>query len=214
MGPAPDDPPRLVTLSAAYGAGGSVVGPRLAQRLGLPFVDRAIPVAVAQLLHIPADEAATHEQLPQGTLGRWITHFSPAVQMFAGAPVTGEAAQPTDDSFRLATEAVLRRYAATGGVILGRAAAAFLSDVAGALHVRLDGPRTRRIELAARRQGLDEASAAREQRVADLARETYVRHWYGVDPRDPSLYHLVIDSTVLGPEACVELVARAVALRR
>jgi cytidylate kinase len=204
----------LVTLSAAYGAGGSVVGPRLAQRLGLPFVDRAIPVAVAQLLRIPAEEATTHEQLPQGTFSRWIAHFSPAVQMFAGAPVTGEAGQPTDDAFRLATEAVLRRYAATGGVILGRAAAVVLSDVSNALHVRLDGPRARRIELAARRQGLDEVSAAREQQLADLARETYVRHWYNVDPRDPALYHLVIDSTVLAPGACVELLAGALELRQ
>ena len=31
---------RLVTISAAYGAGGSVVAPALAQRLGVPFLQR------------------------------------------------------------------------------------------------------------------------------------------------------------------------------
>jgi Cytidylate kinase-like family len=30
----------LVTISAAYGTGGSLVGPRLADRLGVPFLDR------------------------------------------------------------------------------------------------------------------------------------------------------------------------------
>ena len=39
-----DGPPgpavRLITVSAAYGAGGSVVAPALAQRLGLPFLQR------------------------------------------------------------------------------------------------------------------------------------------------------------------------------
>ena len=46
--PAPPDrsaaPPgpaiRLITVSAAYGAGGSVVAPALADRLGLPFLQR------------------------------------------------------------------------------------------------------------------------------------------------------------------------------
>jgi hypothetical protein len=37
----------VVTLSASFGAGGSVIGPRVAEELGLPFLDRAIPVAVA-----------------------------------------------------------------------------------------------------------------------------------------------------------------------
>ena len=34
--PGPDV--RLITVSASYGAGGSVVAPALADRLGLPFV--------------------------------------------------------------------------------------------------------------------------------------------------------------------------------
>ena len=33
---------RFVTLSATYGAGGSVIGPLLAPRVGLPFADRLI----------------------------------------------------------------------------------------------------------------------------------------------------------------------------
>jgi len=32
---------RLVTVSASYGAGGSVVAPALADRLGVPFLTRA-----------------------------------------------------------------------------------------------------------------------------------------------------------------------------
>jgi cytidylate kinase len=36
---------------------------------------------------------------------------------------------------------------------------------------------------------------------------------YNVDPRDPELYHLVIDSTVVQFDTCVELIARAAALQ-
>ena len=36
---------RLVTVSASYGAGGSVVAPALAERLGVPFLQRATTTA-------------------------------------------------------------------------------------------------------------------------------------------------------------------------
>jgi hypothetical protein len=52
----------LVALSAAYGAGGSRIGPALAERLGVPFVDRAIPGAVAERLSVPLDDAAAHDE--------------------------------------------------------------------------------------------------------------------------------------------------------
>ena len=43
LAPTPADPGvRLITVSASYGAGGSVVAPALADRLGLPFLQRVI----------------------------------------------------------------------------------------------------------------------------------------------------------------------------
>jgi cytidylate kinase len=78
-----------------------------------------------------------------------------------------------------------------------------------ALHVRLDGSRGRRTLIAMRRRGIDRAAAEHELRAADLSREAYVRHWYDVEPRDPSLYHLVIDSTAIDLDGCVELIALA-----
>jgi Cytidylate kinase-like family len=56
----------LVTLSAAYGAGGSEVGPELAQRLGVPFVDRLIPAQVADGLGVRNDEACAHDEVSRG----------------------------------------------------------------------------------------------------------------------------------------------------
>src|ERR1700722_19143142 len=39
------DQVRLVTVSAAYGAGGSIVAPTLARQLGVPFLQRATNTA-------------------------------------------------------------------------------------------------------------------------------------------------------------------------
>jgi len=53
---------RLIALSAAYGAGGSIIGPSLAERLEVPCLDRAIPLAVADLLEVSYDDAAAHDE--------------------------------------------------------------------------------------------------------------------------------------------------------
>lgn len=210
----PDHPP-LVTISAAYGSGGSVIGPQVAQRLGVPFVDRAIPVAVAERLDIDVGEAMQREDVAPATFSRWLAQFAPAVQLFAGAVVAGTAPPADDETFRATTEEVLRRHASddAGAVILGRAGAIVLRDVPWALHVRLDGPEQARLRQAMRIRSIDEVTAGEELRSTDTAREAYVRHWYRRDPADPSLYHLVLDATALELEGCVELITRALSLR-
>ena len=66
----------LVTISGAYGAGGSRVGPELAQRLDVPFLDRAIPAAVAERLAVPFDDAEAHDdQLSDSWLERMLRGF-------------------------------------------------------------------------------------------------------------------------------------------
>src|SRR5215211_7029614 len=104
----------LVTLSAPYGAGGSRVGPAVAERLDLPFFDRAIPTGVAERLAVPLREAIERDE----SIGSWLARATPAPDHVL-----------TDDAFRQATEQVLREHAAgRGAVILGRAGAIVLRE--------------------------------------------------------------------------------------
>lgn len=214
-GPAVPDPasPRpVVTISAPYGAGGSYIGPLLAERLGVPFVDRAIPVSVSRRLDIPVDDAISREEVAQDTLTRWAAYFAPAVQLFGGMAL-GEQPLHDDEAFRMATEEALREHAADGAVILGRAGAIVLREVPRAVHVRLHGPREGRIEQAMRLRGVDRETAERDLKSSDLAREAYVKTWYRADPADAHHYHLVIDSTRLPLDCCLEMIVTAVNTR-
>ena len=47
----------------------------------------------------------------------------------------------------------------------------------------------------------------------DRARVAYVKHFYNRDPHDSRLYHLVLDSTALPVEVCVDLIATAAGAR-
>jgi cytidylate kinase len=194
----------LVAISASYGAAGSRIGSRLAERLGVTFVDRAIPFAQAAKLDVPLDEGAES----RGWLER-VLHGFVGASIAVPAPVP-TASTGTSEDFRRATEELLRSQAARGeGVIVGRAAVVVLRDDPQVLRVRLDGPAERRIEQAVRVFGASHEEAAEAVRKLDRTHDAYLRHFYGADIHDPSLYHVMLDTTVLPIEACVEMLAAA-----
>ena len=203
----------LITLSAPYGAGGSQIGPEVARRLGVRFVDRAIPTAVAERLAVPLREAIERDESTGGVLTRMTVWLGQVGQAF-GAPGALPVQPIEDDDYRRATEQVLRDYArADGAVILGRGGAVVLRQEPRALHVRLDGPVEARIRQGMEVEGVDRATAERHIEQTDKAREAYVQHFYRCDVRDASLYHLVIDSTALPRDTCVELIVTAARAR-
>ena len=206
----------VVTLSASFGAGGSVVGPQVAEQLGLPFLDRAIPVAVAEALAVPMADVIAHDERRTSGFGRLFANLARAAALpdteFGTVPSAARVSlgdQP-EQAFRDQTERVLHQVAATeGGVVLGRAAAIVLRDHGQALHVRLDGPLEARVQRAVGLESIDEEQARKLATETDRAREAYVKHFYKCDARDASHYHLVLDSTTLELDTCVELVVAA-----
>jgi cytidylate kinase len=199
----------LVAMSASYGAGSTQIAPALAERLAIPFIDRAIPLAVAEQLRVTADEAEAHEE---GAGGSWLERaLRGFIASDPGAPTPLPAAEAfSSEDFRRATEEVILRQAATGeGVILGRGAIVVLRGNPRVLRVRLTGPAERRKQLAIALGEIDAETAERALRHTDRTHAEYMRRFYDVDIDDPSLYHLVIDSTAFDFEACVEMIARA-----
>jgi hypothetical protein len=202
----------VVTLSAPYGAGGSQVGPAVAQRLGVPFVDRAIPTAVAERLAVPLHDAIERDEAVGSWLTRALLSFGQVGPVLAGATPAPDD-MLTEETFREATEQILRQHAAGGAVILGRAGAVVLREQSGALHVRLTGSREARIAQGMLLEGVDRETAERHVEETDHAREAYVRHFYRCDARDAALYHLVIDSTAIPLSACADLIVEAAQAR-
>ena len=148
----------VVTISATYGAGGGLVGPRVAERLGVTFWDRAIPASVAAVLAEPPDELlAVEDDLGRG-FSHWISFFAPAGAAWTGIPLPDVEGRFDEASYKEHISLVLRHEAERGAVILGRGAAIVLAEHPRALHVRLDGPVERRIAQVMDLGGLDERS--------------------------------------------------------
>ena len=203
----------IVTLAAEYGAGGSIVGPRIAERLGVPFLDRGIPQAVAAQAGLPADAVAEVDDEPRTGLGRLAASLCRLSTVTGGTGGSFERLDLQQRTVRGHIEEFLARCRVTGGVVLGRGGMVVLRSVPWALHVRLRGPREARVRQGAAVFRIDVESAARRLKAEDKARRDYVRGVYGVDPEDPSLYHVVLDSTALSLEVCVDMVVDAATAR-
>ncbi|MGY1617687.1 AAA family ATPase [Geodermatophilus sp. SYSU D00691] len=202
----------VVTISAAYGAAGAEVARAVAERLGLPFHDRAIPAQVAGRLGVPVAEAEANDETVVRGLWRLVASLGTMPDPVGG--VVPSSSLPDERAYRHQTEKVLAEMAdGAGGVVLGRAAALVLRDRLDALHVRLDGPPERRLAAAVARSGRPEAEVRREMEATDRTREAYVRHFYRCNPASARHYHLVIDSTVLPLETVEDVVVLAATAR-
>lgn len=204
----------VVTLAALFGAGGHVVGPRVAERLGVPFLDRGILSGVAEQMKVPEQAVAEYDaespKEPRSALRRYFDSLG-RVTTADGSPVSDQ--ENEEARYRSETEEFLARATRAGGVVLGRGGMVVLGAVPGVLHVMLGGPREARVRQGMRLEGLDQRTAERRREVTDRARLGYIRREYGVDPEGPELFHLRIDSTALDLDTCVELIVAAAAAR-
>lgn len=199
-----------VTIAATYGAGGSVIAPAVAKRLGLPFIDRAIPVSTAKEINEPLAAALADDADHTSRVQRVLDRVLATSGLFVGVTASPEQRGALPEIAR--TEEALRHVAETSGaVILGRAGVFALKGVPAVLNVRLDCDVEARRRAAAARYGIDIAAATHIQQDTDRARLAYVEHYY---PRagawnDPRHYQVMLDSTALSHEACVDIIVRA-----
>jgi hypothetical protein len=163
---------------------------------------------VPSLLGLPEDVGESLDEHAPGLWERIAAAFA-NVAMPTGQDVLSAELPLTPEHFGAANKAELQRIAdTTGAVVLGRAGMVALGGRADVLCVRLDGPVEARIAQVVA-LGIDEASARQGQREVDSAREAYARAFFNARQDDYRLYHLILDSTVLSAEACVDIIVRA-----
>lgn len=186
------------------------MAPRVAEQLGLHMIDRALPIALVRKLNQPMTAALAEDTHDHGSrVARLLSRAVNMSGLFVGVPLAPEELGANDHI--AATERALRQAAdSEGAVILGRAGVFVLKGRPDTLHVRLDGPVEARVRQAMAHEGLDERTAREMQQEADQAREAYINHFYeGARWDDLRNYHLVLDSTAVSLDTCVEVIAAA-----
>jgi len=191
----------VVTLFEKYGAGARYIGPRVADALGVTWMDQAFSSADIESAKYPGAGPVGDEG---GGLARFLGRFAPAATVLDDAAIPLAQAQ---DAEMVRENTRLVQEAARGGVvILGRNGALILGDIPTALHVQLDAPVEVRIARAARDEGINEALARRRQRNEDHVRVDMSERFYHWNPMTIDRYHLVLNTGRVDLDTCVDVI--------
>ena len=189
-------PPCAIAISREPGADGSAVAREIGQRLGCPVYDREIVEKVAEELRKPASELRKLDERPTFWIEDWVSGL-------------GQENAVSADTYVRHLVAAVRGIAEVGRcVIVGRGAPRILRHDR-TLCVRLIGDRDKRIaNLRADRQWSVAEATERVDRIEE-ERIEFIKRNFGIDPRDPHLYDLVLNTSRLSVAGCAELVTQA-----
>lgn len=219
----------VITISGQFGAGGPAIGKRLAERLDLEYVDKQIIHKIALDLKVPEEEVAEFDEARyQGLRGFLSTVFDFNALKRTGGEVQAEEDTTYDErdeipfDYRVQgwidkdiyQQMVARVITALGergkAVIKGRGSQWILREFPGVIHLRFIGDLEDRVRSTMERRGLDEARARKMVNEMDKRGADFVRGAFGCDLTDPTLYHLVINTSRFPADSCVNLLEGAV----
>lgn len=197
----------IVAISRQFGSGGARIGKALAQRLGFQYADREILAEAARTLHV---ETSDLEPLEERTASVWERLGTLFALGSPDTPFIPPTLPSVNESQLFAIEQqVIKRIAEQGSaVIVGRGAAHVLGDSREVLRVFLHAPLHDRVALAMSEYGFEEQAAAEQvARDSDAARANFVKSLTGKNWCDATLYDVTLDTSVVGLEHCVDVLA-------
>jgi cytidylate kinase len=200
----------VVTITRQYGAGGSLVARRVAERLGWTVIDNQFVGEVARRAGLPPEEVAAREERAPSLIERLASTLAvSAPEVFI--PVAAGEHEPDEEALIRITERVIAEAARDGrAVLVGRGATAYLGTApegARAVHAYVVAPRAARIRTVMERLAVGTEEATKMVDDIDAARERYLERYYGRRRDDASNYHIVVNTAWLGYEGAAEVIA-------
>ncbi|HMU60451.1 MAG TPA: cytidylate kinase-like family protein [Gemmatimonadales bacterium] len=197
----------LITISREFGAGGSLVAAHVARALGWRLVDNDFVARVAARAGLPEAMVAMRDERAPGFKEWLLRALSRAAPELITSRSPLRPAELEEAALVKVTESVVADLATEGRVILvGRAAPAVLARKEDALHARLVAPRADRIRAVMARQRLGPADAERLMDDTDENRRRYHREYYDRDWADPTHFHLVLNTGLLGYDGAGDVI--------
>ena len=190
--------PFVITINRELGSGGRTIGQIVAEKLGVPFYDKALIQVLMEKYQLSREEI---ERL-KGQRHNWWADFKRSLKIMPSTVypniIPSVSAVPdflmTDEIFHTETE-ILRGIADDGScVIAGRSGFHVFRQHPNHLSVLIQASLEHRVERLVRKRGITPAEAQEIIRKVDEGRENYVRKYTGVSRYDTRNYQLVISA--------------------
>jgi len=194
---------RILVIDREFGAGGSPIAEKVAQRLGWQLLDQELTREIARLANIPPEDCQRREE----RLDPWLQRLVNIIwrgSFERNLPAPDMAVLNTDRLITLVRQVVERAITAGPCVIVGRGAPYFLHGRPDVVCVFLYASRELRFQRVLKRTG-DAKRAVELVDTMDDERRQFVKHHFNRDWPDRRLFHALIN-TVVGYDATTELI--------
>ena len=182
----------VITISREAGSGGRTVGEKIAEKLGVPFYDKALIQALMEKYNLTAEEI---ESL-KGRKHDWWSEFKRVVgfeRSIADSVINTPDMYNAADIFKREVE-ILKGFAESEScVIAGRSGFFVFEDHPNHVSILITAPLEQRIQRLMRKRGITAEEAQKTIEKIDIARENYIRKFTGTSRYDSRNYDLVIN---------------------
>lgn len=196
-----------ITIARQYGSDGRMVGEKLAELLGVRYVDRELVTLAAQKSGYDPEILSRADEKSAGSLLYTLAMGSNMYGIHGGAQLE----MPLNDKLFIVQSEIIKSEADKGScVFVGRCADYVLAEYPGRISVFLYASKDARIKRVAQEHGLSEKEASETINKTDKRRAEYYNFYTGGRWGDFENYHLMLDTSVLGTDKTAEIIAQYV----
>lgn len=191
---------RVICIGRQNGAGGHIIGEALAKKLGIAFYDK-------NLITLAAERSGLSPELIEHGEERKTNAFLYNA-LGEAATITIDSVPHTDVTFAMQRDLIIEAARTHDCVIIGRCSDSILhATPAKVLSVFIAAPFEDRVQNKMKLEGRDYKSLAPEIRKTDKRRRAYYNYNTGNEWGLPENYDVCLNSSLLGYDGCVELLA-------
>lgn len=191
---------RIITISREFGSGGRSIGHQVAQELNIPYYDKELVKQIALESGFAPDYIEEHGEHAPST-SRLSYAFSQQ-----GVPGVMNGMSAADFLWSIQCSVILQLAEQGPCVIVGRNADYILKDRKDTLDVFIHADMDYRADRIVRLYGSSEKSPEARLNEKDRRRQINYQHYTGRTWGDARNYDLSLNSGVLGPERCVQII--------
>lgn len=200
----------VITINRELGSGGRTIGRLLAEKLVVPYYDKAVIKALQEKYHLTTEKI---EKL-KGTKHSWWDDVVRILDIGQGMnsnyylPQKADEADllTTDEFFKVETEILQNLAAEKSCVVAGRSGFYVFRDHPNHLSILIQASMDFRVERVMRKQNMSEDEARKTIERVDKMRENYVKESTGTSRYDTRNYQLVISADGKTEEEIVDII--------
>lgn len=180
----------VLTISRQMGSQGDELARQVAQQLGWQLVQRNLINQAARAAGVPHVALADIDELG-------LLNLRPSASDWR--------------AYQTHVEGMIQAWAYKGEVVIvGRGGQMALRGWPDVCHIRVVAPLEQRVTWLQQQEGISAASARARLEASAKARANYLRRSYGVAIDDPTLYHLTLNTGLLGLSQAINLVIQTI----